>query len=31
MGNTKKDVVVTVNEIEIVGVMGKLYMTNTIQ
>lgn len=31
IGNTKKDVVVTVNEIEIVGVMGKLYMTNTIQ
>lgn len=31
MGNTKKDVVVTVNEIEIVGVMGKLYMTNTIK
>lgn len=31
IGNTKKDVIVTVNEIEIVGVMGKLYMTNTIQ
>lgn len=31
IGNSKKDVVVTVNEIEIVGVMGKLYMTNTIQ
>ena len=31
LGNTKKDVVVTVNEIEIVGVMGKLYMTNTIK
>ncbi len=31
IGNTKKDVIVTVNEIEIVGVMGKLYMTNTIK